>query len=81
MQQERGSQVTINMTFPAAELKKNVDGTITKYACDGDQVIAECDDSDNLLRKFMYGHGIDEPTKMQIIVSSIILLGYSMRLR
>jgi len=33
----------------------------TKYCYDGDQVIAEYDGSDNLLRKFVYGPGIDEP--------------------
>ncbi len=33
----------------------------TKYVYDGDQVIAEYDGSDNLLRKFVYGPGIDEP--------------------
>ena len=34
------------------------------YAYDGDQVIAEYDASDTLLRKFIYGPGIDEPTCM-----------------
>jgi len=33
----------------------------TKYVYDGDQVIAEYDSSDNMLRKFIYGPGIDEP--------------------
>ena len=33
----------------------------TKYCYDGGQVIAEYDGSDNLLRKFIYGPGIDEP--------------------
>ena len=33
----------------------------TKYCYDGDQVIAEYDGSDNPLRKFVYGPGIDEP--------------------
>jgi YD repeat-containing protein len=33
----------------------------TKYCYDGDQVIAEYDGNDNLLRKFIYGPGIDEP--------------------
>ena len=36
----------------------------TKYCYDGDQVIAEYDGSDNLLRKFIYGPGIDEPILM-----------------
>ena len=33
----------------------------TKYCYDGGQVIAEYDGSDNLLRKFIYGPGINEP--------------------
>ncbi len=37
---------------------------VTKYAYDGDQVIAEYDGSDNLLRRFVYGPGIDEPICM-----------------
>jgi RHS repeat-associated protein len=38
--------------------------TTTKYAYDGGQVIAEYDGSDTLLRKFIYGPGIDEPICM-----------------
>jgi uncharacterized protein RhaS with RHS repeats len=36
----------------------------TKYAYDGDQVIAECNESGDVLRKFIYGPGIDEPICM-----------------
>ena len=39
----------------------------TKYCYDGDQVIAEYDGSDNLLRKFVYGPGIDEPIVMIVV--------------
>jgi RHS repeat-associated protein len=34
---------------------------VTKYAYDGDRIIAEYDGSGTLLRKFIYGPGIDEP--------------------
>ncbi len=34
------------------------------YCVDGDQVIAEYDGNDSLLRKFVYGAGIDEPLIM-----------------
>jgi len=34
------------------------------YVYDGDQVIAEYDANDTLLRKFIYGSGIDEPICM-----------------
>jgi len=36
----------------------------TKYCYNGDHVIAEYDGSNNLLRKFIYGPGIDEPVCM-----------------
>jgi RHS repeat-associated protein len=42
----------------------------TKYCYDGDQVIAEYDGSDNLLRKFVYGPGIDEPICMVDVADS-----------
>ena len=32
-----------------------------RYAYDGDQIIAEYDGAGTLLRKFVYGPGIDEP--------------------
>jgi len=37
-----------------------------KYCYDGHQVIAEYDGSDTLLRKYVYGPGIDEPLVMYI---------------
>jgi RHS repeat-associated protein len=42
----------------------------TKYCYDGGQVIAEYDGSDNLLRKFIYGPGIDEPICMIDVAGS-----------
>ena len=48
-------------------IQKTVYGSpdvVTKYAYDGDQVIAEYDDSGTLLRRFIYGPGIDEPICM-----------------
>lgn len=41
-------------------IKKTVNGTDTNYVYDGDRVIEERDGSDNLLRRFVYGVGIDE---------------------
>jgi RHS repeat-associated protein len=37
---------------------------VTEYCYDGDQVIAEYNGSGTLLRKFIYGPGIDEPIVM-----------------
>jgi len=42
-------------------VSKTVNGTITKFCYDGDQVIMEYDGSDNTSRRFIYGAGIDEP--------------------
>lgn len=54
--------------YQGRRVKKTVYGSpdvVTKYCYDGDQVIAEYDGSSTLiLRKFMYGPGIDEPICM-----------------
>jgi RHS repeat-associated protein len=53
--------------FKGRRVRKIVYGTpdvATKYCYDGDQIIAEYDGSNNLLRKFVYGAGIDEPIIM-----------------
>ena len=44
-------------------VSKTVDSNTTKYCYDGDQVIAEYE-NDTLVRKFIYGPGIDEPICM-----------------
>ncbi len=50
-------------------VSKTVGGTTTKYCYDGDQVIAEYED-DVLVRKFIYGPGIDEPICMIDVADS-----------
>jgi hypothetical protein len=42
-------------------ISKSASGLTTKYCYDGARVIAEYDGSSTLLRKFVYGPGIDEP--------------------
>jgi len=51
---------------PAGQrIAKQFDGeTAVKYLYDGDQCIAEYDGDDNLLRKYIYGPGIDQPICM-----------------
>ena len=44
--------------------EKKVDGYSTRYVYDGDHVIAEYDGNNNLLRKYIYGPGIDQPVCM-----------------
>jgi len=46
-------------------IKKTVDDKYTtKYCYDGGNVIAEYDSNNNLLRKYIYGPGVDEPICM-----------------
>ena len=46
-------------------VEKNVDGEITKYIYDGDQVIFETDSAGVITAKYVYGAGIDEVVTMQ----------------
>jgi len=57
---------TINFKYDpyGKRIEKDIDGTITNYLYDGDQVITEYDGTGVLLRKFIYGPGIDEPILM-----------------
>jgi len=50
--------------FAGRRVSKTVESVTTKYCYDGDRVIAEYDSSNNLLRRFIYGPGIDEPICM-----------------
>jgi len=42
-----------------------VDGVVTNYVYDGDQVVAEYDGVGGLLQSYVYGTGIDEPILME----------------
>ncbi len=46
------------------QIEKIIGSNTTVYVYDGDQVIAEYDGTGGLLRKFIYGPGIDEPICM-----------------
>jgi len=50
--------------YAGRRISKTVGAVTTEYCYDGQQVIAEYDGSDNLLRKFIYGPGVDEPICM-----------------
>jgi RHS repeat-associated protein len=64
--QATNGTTTANYTYDpfGRRIEKDVDGTVTKFIYDGDQVIAEYDGSGTLIRKFIYGPGIDEPVRM-----------------
>ncbi len=55
--------VSYGYDYQGRRVSKTVSSSITKYCYDGDQVIAEYN-GDTLLRKFVYGPGIDEPICM-----------------
>ena len=50
--------------YKGRRISKMAGGVTTMYCYAGEQIIAEYDGNDNLLRKFVYGPGIDEPICM-----------------
>jgi YD repeat-containing protein len=52
---------TYKYDYSGRRVSKTAGGAITKYTYDGDKIIAEYDSSETLLKKFVYGPGIDEP--------------------
>ena len=46
-------------------IEKNVNGTITRYVYDNEDIIAEYDGSNTLQAKYLHGPGIDEPIRME----------------
>ncbi len=61
---DSGSTASYGYDYQHRRTSKTVTAGTTYCVYDGDQVIAEYDGSDNLLRKFIYGPGIDEPICM-----------------
>jgi RHS repeat-associated protein len=57
-------QIVYKQDVAGRRVEKQVDGYSTRYVYDGDQVIAEYDGNNNLLRKYIYGPGIDQPVCM-----------------
>jgi RHS repeat-associated protein len=43
---------------------KNINGVITKYIYDQEDILLESDDNDNILARYTHGPGIDEPISM-----------------
>jgi RHS repeat-associated protein len=65
-----GSNVSYQYDPFGRRIGKNVNGATTKYLYDGDQIICEYDGSGILLRKFLYGTGIDETIRMSNVLPS-----------
>ena len=62
-QNETQTIATYKYDYKGRRVIKTAGGTTTKYVYDGDQIIAEYEGS-ILVRKFIYGPGIDEPVCM-----------------
>ncbi|MCG8430089.1 MAG: hypothetical protein MJA29_02805, partial [Candidatus Omnitrophica bacterium] len=60
------NQTTASYTYDAfgRRIEKSVNGTVTKFVYSGDQIVAEYASNGTLLRKYIYGPGIDEPLAM-----------------
>ena len=58
--------VTYAYDAQGRRVSKTVSGTVTKYVYDGSRVIAEYDGAGQLLQKYVYGPGLDEPVMMQV---------------
>jgi len=65
------SGVTASFDYDAAnrQIRKTVNGTQTRFVYSGDQLIAEYDASNNLLRRYVYAFGKDDPI-MQLDASN-----------
>jgi RHS repeat-associated protein len=63
-------QIVYKQDVAGRRVEKKVDGYSTRYVYDGPQVIAEYDGNNNLLRKYIYGPGIDQPVCMIEVADS-----------
>lgn len=65
---KQARNATVNATYKydafGRRVEKNVNGTITRFVYDGDQVIAEYNTTHVLQAKYVYGTGIDEVLTM-----------------
>ncbi|OHB74477.1 MAG: hypothetical protein A2Z25_22810 [Planctomycetes bacterium RBG_16_55_9] len=61
---ENWQQIAYKHDISGRRIDKKVDGYSTRYVYDGHHVIAEYDGNNNLLRKYIYGPGIDQPVSM-----------------
>jgi len=57
-------KITYKYDPSGRRIKKTVDGYKTTYCHDGGHEIAEYDGNGNLLRKYVYGPGVDQPVCM-----------------
>jgi YD repeat-containing protein len=61
---EQGSVISYKYDGLGRRIEKNVDGKITRYVYDNEDIILEYDGEGNLIAEYIHGPGIDEPIKM-----------------
>ncbi len=67
---ENWQQIAYKQDVAGRRVEKKVDGYSTRYVYDGDHIIAEYDGNNNLLRKYIYGPGVDQPISMIEVAQS-----------
>lgn len=65
-----GVQAIYGYDAAGRRTSRHVGGAGTRYLHDGDQVIEEYDDSGQLLRRYVYGPGIDRPIRISTTTGS-----------
>jgi YD repeat-containing protein len=60
-----GNQVDYVYDGLGRRIEKDVNGAITRYVYDNEDIIAEYDGSNTLQAKYLHGPGIDEPLRME----------------
>ena len=63
-------EITYKHDVLGRRVEKKVDGYSARYVYDGPHVIAEYDGNNNLLRKYTYGPGLDQPVSMIEVADS-----------
>jgi RHS repeat-associated protein len=62
---DQGSVIRYRYDGLGRRIEKNVNGKITRYVYDNEDIILEYDGEGNLIAKYIHGPGIDEPLMME----------------
>jgi YD repeat-containing protein len=61
---EQGSVIRYRYDGLGRRIEKNIDGKITRYVYDNEDIILELDAQNSTLATYIHGPGIDEPIRM-----------------